>query len=75
MQGTASTSNYYDLALHDDREVENDPALLPLSEGMAMTARQKRIAAAVVRSKSEYQSHHAYTERRVSLVRVDMCES
>lgn len=57
----ATTDNYYTVALHDDdgaaSHVVGDPS----------DTRAKRIAAAVERSKIEYQAQHVYTERGVSV--------
>lgn len=67
-----TTDNYYTVALGDDRKVET-PTEEPAARGQAddkasrAAVRQARIAAAVERSKTEYQPEHAYTERSVGL--------
>ena len=69
------TTNYFSAAVEDDREVEASSSSRPItpppvSEADAKTARravrEKRIAAAVERSKLEYKREHVYTERGVS---------
>jgi hypothetical protein len=71
----ATTSNYFDVAVADDKEAElgSKSVTAPLPPaGQALPAledkagaRLKRIAAAVERGKLEYKSEHAYTEREV----------
>ncbi len=91
--GTATSSNYYDVARQDDTAVESgrDTPSTPVSDALGNVAyvdlglgslgenlesssddkasiRQRRIAAAIQRSKQEYKPEHAYTERGVSHV-------
>jgi hypothetical protein len=71
----ATTSNYFDVAVADDKEAEHGSTSVTASlppAGQALPAledkagaRLKRIAAAVERGKLEYKSEHAYTEREV----------
>ncbi|WRT63333.1 uncharacterized protein IL334_000238 [Kwoniella shivajii] len=77
---TATTSNYFQVALSDDRRATNEEeepeeeqqsaaesSTEGANESIAVTdkaeIRRQRIAAAVERSKTEYQPEHAYTER------------
>jgi hypothetical protein len=60
-QETATSFNYLSIALDDDKQAEEAEEVSDKA-----TLRKKRIAAAVERSKAEYQAVHAYTERGVS---------
>ncbi|KAK8844651.1 hypothetical protein IAR55_006498 [Kwoniella newhampshirensis] len=74
MADTATSSNYYQVASHDDADAtatvtqQDDAIVTPADEESTpvdkATARQQRIAAAVQRSKTEYRPEHAYTERQ-----------
>lgn len=68
-----TTSNYYSIANEDDiaANVDNDVNEASASESSSQgrdkaAIRRGRIAAAVLRSRSEYHAEHAITERRVS---------
>ena len=60
-----SSSNYYSIALTDDLIATSDTEQ-PSCLDKGPTSRQQRIAAAVERSKTEYQPEHAYSDRRAS---------
>ncbi|WWD22801.1 hypothetical protein CI109_107295 [Kwoniella shandongensis] len=76
MSDTATSSNYYEVALHDDHantsldgtdvdqiQAEAEEATTAPTLDKA-AARRQRIAAAVEKSKTEYKPEHAYTERK-----------
>ncbi len=75
----ALTSNYFTVAVKDEEAAEwSGPAevvpgatsstdVAARNEDDKASGRQKRITAAVKKSRSEYKSEHAYTEREVSL--------
>lgn len=67
----ATSSNYLSIAFDDDKQVERDDEANPDQPVLLDKAaiRKQRIQAAVERSKTEYQSEHAYTERGVGLAR------
>ena len=75
------TANYLEIALEDDQAIvtpttslhasgSSTPAAQPGDDLKAAkrVAREKRIAAAVERSKREYQECHAYNRKRCALL-------
>jgi hypothetical protein len=59
----ADSSNYFSIAVADDQAMSSHRAS-PVED--VPSPREQRIAAAVIRSRTEYKAEHAYTERKVS---------
>ncbi|WWC57720.1 uncharacterized protein I303_100254 [Kwoniella dejecticola CBS 10117] len=66
-EAEATTSNYFQVALSDDRQAEEVQGAIQQAESSTKAEkaeiRRQRIEAAVQRSKGEYKAEHAYTER------------